>query len=103
VTERYSGKPFLKLLDSYVLAAIGKLDAGTDAALTSQEPKFREAFGVTGSWRAIVEDSMKFPPGMEGAVREVWGKGKAKFFAVNGYDPDPVEFATIFVDTNFPH
>jgi hypothetical protein len=103
MTDRYDGKPFLKLVDSYVLDAIGHLDAESDASLTALEPKFHEAFNATGDWRTIVASVMQFPDGMAGAIREVWDKGKARFIEVNGHAPDPVEFAQIFVDTNFPH
>lgn len=103
MSDRYAGKPFLKLLDCYVLDSIGHLDAESDAALTAMEPKLRETFGATGAWRAIVADRMQFPDGMQGAILDVWEKGKGKFAAANGRDPDPGEFTQIFVDTNFPH
>jgi len=48
VTKRYAGKPFLRLLDSYVLDAIGHLDADSAAALIRLEPKFHAAFNATG-------------------------------------------------------
>lgn len=100
---RYDGKPFLRLLDSYVLAATGHLDSIADQSLTSMEPQFHLEFGQTGSWRSIVEQRMKFPPGMTGAIREVWDKGRLKFLKANGKEPDPREFTRHFVDTNFPH
>lgn len=103
MTDRYAGKPFLELLDSYVLDAIGHLDAGSDAALTARESQFHALFGAKGPWRQIVVDRMQFPDGMAGAVREVWEGGKARFLAANGQAPDPAEFTRIFVDTKFPH
>lgn len=101
--ERYAGKPFLELLDSYVLDAIGHLDAGADAALTAREPQFRKLFGGTGDWRAMTVQRMQFPAGMAGAIREVWAKGAVKFMAAHGRQPDPVEFTRVFVDSKFPH
>lgn len=103
MTDIYEGKPFLKLLDAYVLDAIGALDADSDAALTAMEPKFRELFGGTGDWRAMVAERMQFPDGMAGAINEVWTKGRVKFIAAQGHEPDPIEFMRSFVDTNFPH
>ena len=103
MNDIYQGKPFLRLLDAYVLDAIGELDADSDAALTRQEPSFRAMFGATGDWRAIVVQRMQFPDGMAGAINEVWTKGRAKFVAAQGHEPDPVEFMRSFVDTNFPH
>ena len=100
---RYDNKPFLRLLDAYVLAATGNLDPVADSTLTSMEPQFHKAFGQTGSWRSIVERRMNFRPGMDRAIREVWDKGRAKFLQANGKQPDPREFTRHFVDTNFPH
>ena len=103
MNTRYAGKPMLRLLDSYVLDAIGHLPAEVDAKMTEMEPKFREAFGATGSWREMVESAMQFPQGMPDAIREVWAKGRVKFLAAQGQEPDPAEFTMTFVDTNFPH
>lgn len=103
MSDRYEGKPFLRLVDSYVLDAIGHLTEGQDAMLTRLEPKFHRAFNAKGDWRSIVASTMRFPDGMQGAIREVWDKGKVRFAQENGHDPDPVEFTHIFVDTNFPH
>ena len=100
--DRYAGKPFLRLLDCYVLDSIGHLDEAQAANLTRLEPKFHIAFNTTGDWRTIVASTMQFPEGMQGAIREVWDKGKPRFIQENGHEPDPVEFTRIFVDTNFP-
>lgn len=103
MTDRYEGKPFLRLLDSYVLHAIGALDEANAKWLTDAEPHFRATFGEEGSWREIVEKRMQFPEGMPAAILDVWTKGKAKFLATSGEEPDPVLFTYEFVDTKFPH
>lgn len=103
MSERYAGKPFLELLDAYVLDAIGHLDPARDADLTAREAAFRRMFGGSGGWRAQVVQRMQFPDGMAGAIRELWEKGSAKFVAAQGYQPDPAEFVRSFVDKNFPH
>lgn len=102
MSERYEGKPFLRLLDSYVLDAIGHLDPAADAALVAMEPKFHEVCATSGDWRTVVAQQMQFPAGMAGAIRELWDKGHDKFVAANGHDPDPAEFTRVFVDSNFP-
>lgn len=100
--NRYEGKPFLRLLDSYVLDAIGALDADALAGLHMLEPKLRQTYAATGSWREIVAAQMEFPEGMPGAIREVWEKGRPRFVEAHGREPDPVEFTQVFVDSNFP-
>lgn len=103
MSDRYAGKPFLRLLESYVLDAIGHLDPTSEAALTASEPEFRKTFVATGNWREIVVARMQFPEGIQGAIREVWEAGRVRFKEANGSEPDPVEFTRIFVDTKFPH
>ncbi len=103
MSTRYTGKPLLRLVDSYVLDAIGHLPPEVDAKMTEMEPKYREAFGGTGSWRDIVAEQMRFPAGLPGAIREVWNKGRVKFLAEQGYEPDPAQFTWSFVDSKFPH
>ena len=103
MSDRYDGKPFLRLLDSYVLEAIGALDQANADWLTAAEPHFRETFGGKGSWREIVAGRMQFPAGMEAAILDVWNKGRVKFLEQTGEEPDPVQFAHTFVDTNFPN
>lgn len=103
ITSRYDGKPFLRLLDCYVMDAIGVLDPEDDAMLKKAEPKFHTMFGLSGSWREIVVARMNFPPGMKGAVKELWEKGRPKFIAQHGFEPNPWDFTVHFIDTNFPH
>lgn len=101
--DRYTGKPLLRLVDSYVLDAIGHLPPEVDAKMTEMEPKFREAFGDTGSWREMVVKQMRFPAGLQGAIRELWEKGRVRFREAQGREPDPAEFTQNFVDKHFPH
>jgi len=103
MTDRYTDKPFLKLLDAYVLDSIGHLDAQSDAALTALEPQLHEAFEAEGPWREVVATRMGFQDGMQGAIMEVWEKGRDRFVEAQGHEPDPGEFTRIFIDTNFPH
>ena len=103
MSDRYAGKPFLRLLESYVLDAIGHLDPMAEASLRAMEPQYREMFGAVGSWREIVIGRMQFPEGMQGAIREVWQSGRVRFQQANGREPDPMEFTRVFVDTKFPH
>jgi hypothetical protein len=102
MSDRYIGKPFLRLLDSYVLDAIGALDETALAGLASLEPGLRRTYGTTGSWQEIVAAQMQFPEGMPGAIRETWEKGRPRFVEAHGREPDPNEFTRIFVDSNFP-
>ena len=103
MSDRYEGKLFLRLLDSYVLAAIGKLDDANSEWLAAAEPNFRAVFEAEGTWQEIVEQRMQFPERMEATIREIWEKGSVKFIEKTGDQPDPVQFTYEFVDKNFPH
>ena len=79
------------------------LDAETEQRMTALEPQYRLAYGGAGSWREIVEARMQFPKGMAGAIREMWEKGRPRYIAANGVEPNPIEFTQKFIDTKFPH
>ena len=102
VNPRYDGRPLLRLLDAYVLDAIGHLDPDQDAELRAMEPELRREWGGTGGWRELCAAQMRFPDGMAGAVREVWDKGRARFIETEGYEPNAVQFTRSFVDSKFP-
>ena len=101
MTERYAGKPFLRMLDCYVLDAIGALHPDEQARLAEMAPMLQETFG-NSDWREVVAKEMQFPDGMAGAIREVWTKGRTRFIEAQGQEPDPLEFTQSFVDTKFP-
>lgn len=101
MSDRYAGKPFLKLLDCYVLEAIGALDDRSSAMMTSMEPKLREIYQRPGTWLEIVEAEMQFPETMPDEIHRIWEKGRPAFVAAQGSEPDPLTFTWTFVDTNF--
>ncbi|HET9510662.1 MAG TPA: hypothetical protein VFO80_05875 [Sphingomonas sp.] len=102
MSPRHEGKPLLRLLDGYVMDAIGHLDPAEAAALKAMEPGLRREWGGTGDWRALCAAQMRFPDGMAAAIREVWEKGRAKFLASEGYEPNAEQFTRSFVDSKFP-
>lgn len=102
MTDRYTDKPFLRFVDAWVLKAIGHLDAATEAYCTAMVPSLEKSFGFKGSWEQIVAQRMKFAPGLSAQILKIWTDGKARFEEGNGQPADPVQFAYIFVDRNFP-
>ncbi len=98
--DRYTGKPFLRLLDCYVLNAIGALGSQQAAALAAMEPKLGEVYGMSGGWQDIVVEQMGFPHDLPVQIRAIWDAGKARATQL-GQAVDPQEFARQFVDTNF--
>jgi hypothetical protein len=98
--SRYDGKPFLRLLECYVLSSIGHLSDQQEHALNLMAPKLAETFQFRGSWFEIVAKEMDFPPDLPIKIKAIWDSGNAKAVEL-GLSVDPEEFARQFVDTNF--
>jgi hypothetical protein len=97
--QRYDGKPFLKLLDCYVLWAIGELPEENVRSLKEMTPKFRLIYGKEGDWQQIVSAVMELPPNMPTLVKELWVKN-TEIARKNGVTLTPLRFAERFVDNN---
>jgi hypothetical protein len=98
---RYAGKPFLRLLECYVLDAIGQLDDGTRGVMGSMEPKLVQVYQRQGSWQEIVRAEMDFPPSFPETIRGFWDQYRAEM-ARRGETVDGTAFAMSFIDQNFP-
>jgi len=99
--SRYTKRPFLRLLEAYVLSSIGHLNDDQEYALNEMTPKLAETFGVMGSWFDIVAAQMEFPPSLPQRIKEIWDTGLTRANEL-GFAVDPLEFARQFVDINFP-
>lgn len=99
--DRYTGKPFLRLLECYVLNCIDQLDDNQRETLANMEPKLSSIYKMNGSWLDIVNAQMEFPESLPGQIKDFWSKylDQAK---AQGISVDPNEFAMSFVDQNFP-
>ena len=101
VKERYLGKPFLRLLECYVLRAIGKLTAEEESTLENTSPKLREVYKADGSWFEIVASVMELPESLPSQINAIWEKN-CELAKANGEELVPQDFAEMFVDKNFP-
>lgn len=101
LSERYAGKPMLRLLDSYVLDAIGALDDRTGAELTANAPRLSQALGASGeTWQQVVENAMGMPSDSADAVRAIWAQYVDDALADAG-TPDPLDFTYRLNDSRF--
>jgi hypothetical protein len=98
VEDRYAGKPFLKLLEAYVLWCIDELTSEQAALLEKMTPDLQRAFKHEGSWHDIVSAQMNFGPGAAESVRENWRNNQQSFRTRGLPAPVPVEFARSFAD-----
>ena len=101
VSNRYAGKPFLRLLDRYVLDAIVQLTDEQRQGFLRIEQKLKAVYNVSGSWQEIVRIQMDLPDTFRSAIRKLWD---GYLYAANnqGVSVHPHEFAERFVDENFP-
>ncbi|WP_395606460.1 hypothetical protein [Pseudomonas sp. B22129] len=97
--SRYEGKPFLKLVDFYVLKSIGKLEPGQLNALAQLEPKLRETYALQGTWFEIVARQMDLPDDFSSLINAQWD-AYSNSIQQNGSTADPMEFTFRFVDTH---
>ncbi len=100
MTDRYDGKPFLRLLECYVLWSVGRLSQGQADALEGMAPKLAATYGADGTWQDIVAAQMEFSPGLPEALRGMWDRTLVN--AGGGQDAvDPELWAQQVVDSNF--
>lgn len=69
---RYAGKPFLRLIECYILDRIGELDGKQRAVLEGMTPKLRATYNRDGTWQNIVAVQMEFDESFDSQVREFW-------------------------------
>lgn len=100
MSDRYHNNPLLRLLDCYILDAIGQLPAEQAKTLDKLEPRFQETFGESGTWREIVEAQMGFSKVAAQEMRAFW-EGYLQQAKHQGVPVGPNEFVIDFVKQNF--
>jgi len=98
-SARYNGKPMLRILELYILDAIGYLSPEDEAKMDRLTPKFAQTLGQTGGWREIVSKNMNFPDNMGESIRGLWDKNSKIAIDAN-QELSPQKFAEMFADTN---
>jgi len=96
---RYQGKPLLRLLECYVLWAIGELQDEDAKKLEAMTPKLQSVYGVQGDWQAVVAAAVDLPSNLPDLIRESWAKN-SDIAKKAGAVLSPQQFAETFVDRN---
>lgn len=94
---RYQGRPLLVVLERYVLSCIGEND---DEANTSAI--VQKVWGGSASWQETVRSQLQLPETIDEAIRGLWEKNQL-IAKQNNTSLHPVQFAKMFVDSNFAH
>jgi hypothetical protein len=97
--DRYAGRPFLKLFESYILRAIGELNSKDADRLGRMTGKLQQVYGVEGEWWQVVAHVMKLHPGLDDELRRLW-QHNTQLAADNGEVLRPEDFAMFVADQN---
>ena len=97
---RYDGKPLLRLLEFYILKAIGELSQESEDRLVAMAPKLQAIYGGNGRWDDAVAKALHMPDTIPEAVHDMWKKN-LKIAHDNNITLTPQQFAEMFVDNNF--
>jgi len=97
--DRYAGKPFLKLVDSFVLKCIGQLDSSQESLLVRMTPKLQEVYSSGGTWEDIVVAQLHFPPNISEVIEAMWNKNQ-DIAKQNGATLTPMQFVEMFIANN---
>jgi hypothetical protein len=97
---RYDGKPLLRLLEFYVLKAIGELSKESQDRMVAMAPKLQAIYGGDGRWDDAIAKALHMPDTMPEAIRDMWKKN-LKIAHDNKVTLTPQQFAEMFVDSNF--
>ena len=98
---RYEGKPMLRLLECYVLKAIGCLPPETETQLEKLAPNLEKTFGTRGSWYEMIAKRMEFSTDLPEYLRGLWSQNLAATSEQTRLSPE--HFAQYVVDSNFSH
>ena len=96
---RYDGKPLLRLIELYVIDAVGALTSEQKRNLDAMSPKLCQLYGTTGDWRTAIAKAMAFPETMPHSIREMWSRNQ-QIAKQNGAELTAEAFAEMFVDAN---
>lgn len=100
MNDRYEGKPFLRLLECYVLWSVDELAPDQAEKLEEMTPRLAATYSVDGRWQDIVAAQMEFPPDLPGALRGIWERTLANAGGQRNV-VDPEVWAQQVVDSNF--
>jgi len=97
---RYDGKPLLRLLELYILHALGELPPAEQETLDRLAPKLHAIYGGKGQWHEAIEAAVRMPAQMPATIREMWEKNLEIARANNVPALSAQKFAEMFVDEN---
>ena len=98
VSDRYEGRPLLRLVECYVLDSIGQLDQDDQQRLSAMTPKLRMTLSSDAdSWQGVLEDALALPVDYPAMLRRDWDANREA--ATKAEQPiSPQDFAETVAD-----
>ncbi|QJP13700.1 hypothetical protein G3545_08540 [Starkeya sp. ORNL1] len=101
MSDRYTNKRLIMLLEKYVLWSIGELSDTEERKLREMAPHLGRSFSARGTWQEVVASVMEFPPDMPATFNAMWLRN-LEIASEHGAAMTPQRFAEMVVDENFP-
>jgi hypothetical protein len=98
---RYDRKPLLKLVELYVLKAIGELSQKEEDTLNAMAPKLQRLYGGGGQWHEAIERAVLMAADTPQQIQGMWARN-LEIARANGLTLTPQQFAEMIADSNFP-
>jgi hypothetical protein len=98
-SDRYEARPLLRVLECYVLWAVGELSEQA-LALREVTPKLQATFRREGTWFEIVQGEMNFSPEITESLQAMWQRDQ-QAASQAGESLDHEAWAREVVDTHF--
>lgn len=75
--DRYAGQAIHRLVELWVLWAIGELSAVDELTLRSLEPELRKTWRREGEWHELIAAILNSPPKLPDDLRRMWQRNLA--------------------------
>ena len=97
--DRYSGRPLLRLIECYVLDAIGELEPTERNRLESMSASISQAVGSEAdTWQGAIKEALDLPGDFSDTVRSDWIANR-EAAAASQQVLTPNQFAIAVADT----
>jgi hypothetical protein len=101
MNPRYERRPLVRILECYVLWAIGELPEQEAETLQAITPKLHKTYNATGSWQEVIAEVVGLKPELRSHLQELW-KRNQEIARQHKTSLEPQQFAEMIVDENFP-
>jgi hypothetical protein len=91
----------LKLIELYVLKAIGELSRNREDRLNAMAPKLQVTFGGGGQWHDAIEAAVRMDADTPQQLRDMWARNQ-EIARAQSVMLTPQKFAEMVADENFP-